>query len=426
MNKTQKKTDKGKKLGILIASDRFPPDYSGAGLRAQRMAERISRRYGQKFNIICSGKENFYQKKHSSNLMRIRRMKLLKDEGITFPIYAADAFLKLTGYIRKIKDEIGVIHFFSFSWMNRMIMLSNTMFFRKKTLLEITLDKDDDLASLLSKGKKNRLMRPFTKFLLRQIDGFVVLSDYGLKTCLDFGIPREKIWLRPNPCDEKIFAKIGFKEKNRIKKSLGLPDKYILLNAGIIQPRKNQLFLCKCVNQLKNKDVLLLFLGPIRNEFKSYHEELKEYISKNHLSDNIIFLGEKDNVNEYMIAADLTVFASKYEGFPNIIAESMISGLPIITLELQNIDKYMNEKNSIIIPDNENDEKDTISKFVKAINKAYGDPGLFDKKNIREQGIRYFSAKNIDAQYMAKYDALMHGQLACNKRGAIDGGRSKK
>jgi glycosyltransferase involved in cell wall biosynthesis len=384
---------------VLIAIDRFPPDYSGAALRALRMCERINKKYGQIFDILCVNRYNVVDKAKPG--INVKRMNLVNEEGILFPIYLLQSLIKTNLYLLKNKRKIDVIHFFSFSWMNRMIMLSNILFYKKRTLLEITLDGDDDPISLLSKGKKNRILKSLTRHLLNRIDKFIVLSEHGCKSCLSTGISEKKIWFRPNPVDASIFGRVSFEQKNTMRKRLGLPNKFILLNVGIVQPRKNQLFLCKCVNLLRDKDVLLLLIGPIQEEFRPYYEKVKAYISKNNLSSQVLFLEEKNNVNEYMIAADLAVFASKSEGFPNFIAESLMSGLPIVTLSLEVLEKYVNNNTGILIQ--AKNESDGQKKFVNSIKMIHEKKIKFNRNSIRLTARKTFSDSIIDSQYTNLY-----------------------
>ncbi len=58
--------------------------------------------------------------------------------------------------------------------------------------------------------------------------------------------------------------------------------------------------------------------------------ELMDLRSKLQLNNYVHFLGWKNNIYSYLKSADIFVFSSFYEGFPNVILEAMKCGLPII------------------------------------------------------------------------------------------------
>lgn len=389
---------------ILIASDGFPPNFTGAGLRASRMSNRIHKEYGINFKVICSYDRNLTEKIGGID---VKRMKTVSEKGILFPVYLIQIFLKITRYLIKNRNDIDIIHIFSFSWMNRMIMFSNIMFFKKKTLLEITLNGDDDPESLLSIGKRNRMFKWFTKFLLKKIDRFIVGSKYGIQSFLNVGLDEKKVLVEPRPCDEKEFGSIPFRRKYDLRKKIRLPEKrFIILNVGAVYPRKNQDFLIRCIQLLKNKNVLLVFVGPMLEKNREYISKLKDYIKKNNLEKKVLFTGEQKNVNEYMIASDLFVFASKKEGFPNTIVEAITSGLPVISTEFEPLDDFINDKTGIVIK-NDHEFNDSIStKFAKAITVIKDNISSYNRQEIRSIGIKKFSAKKIDAQYKQIYEEM--------------------
>ncbi|MGV8141063.1 MAG: glycosyltransferase family 4 protein, partial [Candidatus Woesearchaeota archaeon] len=295
--KNRKKTGR-----ILLSTVSFPPDFTGAGLRASRLCERLNSRYGINFDILCSRKNGNYDSDNDSKDISIKRFKLITEDGFWFPLHILLVFIKFNVYMIRNSNKIDAIHFFSFSWMNRMIMLSNILFYRKGTILEVTLDGFDDFSSLLNVGKRNRLFNRFTKFLLIRIDRFIIPSEDKINSYLKEGVSKEKLIVRPYAVDESIFASIGFAEKSRLRKKLSLPDKFIMLNVGMVYPRKNQMFLIKCLESLKRKDVVLLLIGPDDPDSKNYKDKLQKYISSHGLEKQVIFLGTKKNVNEYMVA----------------------------------------------------------------------------------------------------------------------------
>jgi len=394
--------------GILIATDRMPPDYTGAGLRAMRFSQRMSDRYNLPIKILCRGKN---RSKEQIERITMKRIKTIEEEGLMFPIYLIQTFIKTNLYLMKNRKEFDIIHFFSFSWMNRIIMWSNILFYKKKTLMEVTLDGSDDPVSLLNDGKRNKLFKRFTKYLLKKIDKFIVSSRYGLKSCLDIGIDENKVVLLPHPCNKNDFGSIALNKRIELRKKLRLPiAKFIMLNVGAIYTRKNQLFLIECIKELKNQDIVLILIGPPSESEPQYLSKVEANIEKNKLKKQIIIVGPKININEYMIASDIFVFASRNEGFPNVIAESIMSGLPVITTHLDCISQYMNYNTGIMIKDES--EYKQIKAFCNAINLVYTKEKIFNRGNIRKFGINNLSTEKVDHKFYLLYKELLNNRPA--------------
>jgi glycosyltransferase involved in cell wall biosynthesis len=382
--------------GILIAIERYPPDYTGAGLRASRIADRMQKRYNHKFKILTL--KNPENGSGSENAQDVHRINLLTPK-IIFPIYLLELMIRINLFLRKHRPDIDIIHFYTFFWLNRLIMLSNVFFYHKKTLVEITLYGDDDPVNMVNKNLLNRLFGPITLFLFRRIDRFVVLNEDSLDSCMRSGIPKDRIWFRPNPIDEKKFNISGPKEKKTLRKKLGLAGKVVLLSVGAIRSRKNQLFLIEAVKRLKDPKVSLVLLGPANRDLP-YHESLLKFVRENNLAKQIYMPGEKENVSEYASASDIFVFASEREGFSNAIGEAMMSGLPVITLYHNGIDKYINDKTGIVI---RGDREGALDQFVDSLRKIVHRTIRFDRLRIRNEALKCFSTSKIDDEYNSVY-----------------------
>ena len=78
---------------------------------------------------------------------------------------------------------------------------------------------------------------------------------------------------------------------------------------------------------------------------------------------NIQCCGEvsKEEVIKHMLSADLLLFPTYTEGFPNVILEAMVSGLPIISTPVGAIPEIIEDKGGKII------EVGNIEGFIKAI-----------------------------------------------------------
>jgi len=62
-----------------------------------------------------------------------------------------------------------------------------------------------------------------------------------------------------------------------------------------------------------------------------FRRRLEDLLADPRLVGRVLFTGIVDNVDEYLRASDVYVFASHREGFPNSVLEAMASGLPTIT-----------------------------------------------------------------------------------------------
>ena len=62
-------------------------------------------------------------------------------------------------------------------------------------------------------------------------------------------------------------------------------------------------------------------------------EEAKKLAELHRIAERVIALGFRDNPYAYMKAADALILSSDYEGFPNVLVESLIAGTPVISTD---------------------------------------------------------------------------------------------
>ena len=104
----------------------------------------------------------------------------------------------------------------------------------------------------------------------------------------------------------------------------------IILNIGRLIRVKGQEKLIESFIQLNRKDWKLIILGdgPQKNNLE---QKIKELNAEN----NVILMGAVKNIEEYLAKSSIFVFSSLSEGFPNALAEAMISGLPCISFDCE-------------------------------------------------------------------------------------------
>ena len=71
----------------------------------------------------------------------------------------------------------------------------------------------------------------------------------------------------------------------------------------------------------------------VRSLYKTIKGKLSWDIEKLELEDNVILLGQRENVPEILSKAKLFVLSSDYEGMPNALMEAMAVGVPAVSTD---------------------------------------------------------------------------------------------
>ena len=258
---------------------------------------------------------------------------------------------------------------------NKIIFLSNQNFanlialvssFNLKKVKNISFERNH--LSELNYGEnififlKNQIIKILIKFLYRYSD---IIVGNSSELCDDLRIFTGcKVTKLQNFYDFQNIKNMSLK---KIEKKIKFKNN-IILNIGRLTNQKNQIHLLKAfkiVNK-NNKNINLLLIGNGNKK-----NILMNYIKKNNLSNNVQILNNINNSLPYIRHSDLYVSTSIYEGFPNVLLESVVLNLPIISTYF----------------------KSGLSEIL-----LYGKGGLIVKsnnpKNLSNKIIYYFANKN--------------------------------
>lgn len=116
--------------------------------------------------------------------------------------------------------------------------------------------------------------------------------------------------------------------RNKIRKDLGVDDSTFLCgHVGTFSAPKNHRFLMEIFSEVKKKrldsKLVCCGAGALMPRIKNYAKDLG-------IIDDVIFAGVVNNSNEYMMAMDVFIFPSLFEGFPVSILEAQSTGLPVV------------------------------------------------------------------------------------------------
>lgn len=114
----------------------------------------------------------------------------------------------------------------------------------------------------------------------------------------------------------------------RIRNGIGIGnDTFLCGHVGSFSGPKNHIFLLSVFNEVlkRRPDAKLVCCG------EGYlMRQIKEKAEALGLMDKVIFAGVVRNCNEYMMAMDVMIFPSLFEGFPMAVIEAEATGLPIV------------------------------------------------------------------------------------------------
>jgi glycosyltransferase involved in cell wall biosynthesis len=161
---------------------------------------------------------------------------------------------------------------------------------------------------------------------------------------------------------------------------------------------------------------LLTALGAIRNRLgaqwrllligrdQGIGAALQRQASALSIADNILWLGERADSQQLLVAADLGVLPSHQEGFSNSLIEKMALGLPVVATRVGgNLDAVADGETGRLVP-----AADPAA-LGEAIAALYGDAGLRARMGAaaRSRVERLFSLDACAGRYLNLYCGLM-------------------
>ncbi|KAA8671171.1 glycosyltransferase [Vibrio gigantis] len=200
------------------------------------------------------------------------------------------------------------------SYHSVILSLMIYMFFGKKSVFIF----DRCISSLINGGLYSKLYY-FSMKLLVPISCRIVFT-YKLafeEFKNQYSSHKHKAVLIYYPVDENFFS---------ANSNTGVNKNIDILYAGRLEEEKGVIYLIKAIEiiQKKNSDIKLTILGS-----GSQSVFLQDYCKINHIN-NVDFIGEVNNVHDYMLRSKVFVLPSISEGCASVIKECIVSNLPVV------------------------------------------------------------------------------------------------
>ncbi|MEE9303208.1 MAG: glycosyltransferase [Thiotrichaceae bacterium] len=180
---------------------------------------------------------------------------------------------------------------------------------------------------------RHRLWKPFDRMANRLSD-LIIVNSLAVRndTMYRDNTDPDKLIHIPNGLDTEDF-KVTTTNRRKLRQELGLNTKDIgLITVGNLIPYKGHADLLNAMPSIiKSYPNIRCYIA---GEDRGIRKELVKLTHQIEISEYVIFLGQRNDIPELLMAMDIFVFPSHEEGFSNALLEAMASGLAIIATDV--------------------------------------------------------------------------------------------
>ncbi len=176
-----------------------------------------------------------------------------------------------------------------------------------------------------------------------------------------------------------------------LRKTWELDGRGIIGSIGRFEREKGHENLIQAMAVLRTRvpDACLLIAG---NDPWGYGERLKSIIDERNVGDRVRLVGFQDDVPSFLHALDVFAFASRSEGFGQVVIEAMAAGRPVVANRIPPMTEIVvdGETGLLVDPNDPDALVDAISWFL-----AHPDDGKRMGAQGRDRVYRHFSAERM-------------------------------
>lgn len=328
-----------KSKNVLLVISKFPPEYSGPGVRIPRLYDWFKQQGKEcSVQVVCNGIEQTKSGAYEHDGMPVRRVvagwlrkivfflpRRLRD----FLIYQAE-FVQTFFALGPYKD-IDLMHVAGHSGGTAAALL-----LAKMRGIPVLMELVTEYAR-----HQQKIFGVFTVSVPEK-GKVVALTKKAKQECVNLGLDKDKIWRRPNPIDDSVF-KPSFDEKYILREKLTpfSKDHKVISNVAKMMPQKNQFLIVKALAHLPDDFVAVLggplvSEGPLYERDKKYVQEIEDFISAHDLKKRVLLVPDFVKADEYMKLADVYAMPAWNEGFGTPMMEAMGCGVPVVANKGEN------------------------------------------------------------------------------------------
>lgn len=236
-------------------------------------------------------------------------------------------------------------------------------------------------------------------FVARRADSYIGNSEgVGDDMARNAWVHRDRISVIPNGIDldetDRIQAAV---QRDAIREEWSVSDTCVLLSVGRLRKQKRHDLFLRAFALLPHREQytgVIVGDGPERASLERLAQELG-------ISNRIRFLGSRDALPLYS-AADIFVLTSEREGFPNVVLESLASGIPVVSTRMPGVVDILTDETGVIV-------ESTPEAIAQGISDMYVLLGARGREvaTVCRQSVRPYDMHHNVAAYTALFSRLV-------------------
>lgn len=264
----------------------------------------------------------------------------------SFPRYAIGNYRATKVFLQNHKEEYDIVHVHANSLFYMAVLrISTKLGYKTRIIHSHNSQGSNAIVNLIHKHNKKKINK-YANVKLACSEAaakWMYLDD--CYTIIKNGIDAKKYKFDPTV-------------REKIRKELGISNKFVIGNIGRFVEQKNHKFIIKVFYeyQKKNSDSILLLIG-----FGSLENSIREEINHHEIADKVLILNDRNDPYNLLQAMDLFLFPSLFEGFGISLLEAQAAGLFCICSSVIPNEVLLSEQVKVLNLD------DDILTWVKAI-----------------------------------------------------------
>ena len=320
--------------------------------------------------------------------------------------------LRLLINLVRTQSEYDILHFHALNW-GSLLSPGVAHIWGKKAIYTITRQGYDNPSAIAS-GRSGRLK----VMLFKNYDGIIGLAPALLEDCRSHHCTSHLELLPSFMIVEELENGRDDPKRSAVRARWGLsPDGCAILFVGSIIPRKGADSVVDLFIRLaqEDRDIRLFLVGPVNRQESSkldmaYVARQKKKLELAGMESRAHWVGlvrDSALLADYYHMADIFVLPTKSEGSPQVFAEAMAAGLPVVTTRLPGITdaSVIHGENGYLVDDG---DLDGLTEAVRALSR---DEGLRNRMGAaaRRRMLHQFHFTSYCARLAAFY-RLVAGQ----------------